>query len=200
MTGFRTTLEGYQENSAGKGACSPVMESWLPHLIPETDKDRWRELTPQHFLLIPTSCYLSRESSLVCNIKSFSNSWPSTWLNHGMLSFKACDIFSKSWILFLTSLYLCAWVFCLHVCLCTARMADAHRGEKYGPDLLKLELQYCEPLSSCQGPEPRTSVTEANALNHWAFSPAFFFLKCPYVCLCVCPYMCVYVLCVYLCG
>lgn len=50
------------------------------------------------------------------------------------------------YFIFLDLFILCAWVFCLHVCLCSMFTSDVHWGEKRALNLLKWLIDVCEPL------------------------------------------------------
>lgn len=72
--------------------------------------------------------------------------------------------FKKS-ILDLFSLY--AWVFCLHVCVCTMFIPSAHRGQK---TLYPLSFNYGWLQATMEGLEPNPSRPSTNSFSCPAFS------------------------------
>ena len=85
-------------------------------------------------------------------------------------SFHMCIYFSNVLIYYLYLLFLCVWMYCLHVCYCTHVIQCLWRS-----DPLELELQMVVSHHVKAGNWTQSSARAASALNCWAISPVSFF-------------------------
>lgn len=78
------------------------------------------------------------------------------------------------WESFSSLFLLWVWVFCLHVCLCTICMPDAHENQKTASDSLELVLQKVVSHYGCWElnlhsleKQPMLLTTESSSLQAW---------------------------------